>query len=268
MKIIVFGGGLGNQIFGYAFFRYLTEKGKRVYGVYNKRWLNEHHGLELNTVFEVNLPPSTIGASIVSIFLFLLKKIGLCKNRIDMGTRTFNPNAIVYHGCKANKRFIPDGNNWIKFKDIALNEKNQEVLEKIMSSNSVFIHVRKGDYLSDRYRTLYEGTCPLIYYRDALALVEKTIVNPNYFVFSDDIEWTKENISLSNATYICWNTGTESYIDMFLMSNCKAGIMANSTFSFWGAKLGCEKQVVTYPEKWINTSDGAPDIFPDSWIKL
>lgn len=268
MKIIVFGGGLGNQIFGYAFSQYLIRNGEKVYGIYNKRWLNEHHGLELNTVFEVNLPLSALAAKIVCTSLFLLKKVGLYKNKIDMGTRTFNPDAIIYHGCKANKRFIPEGNDWIKFKDIALNEKNKEVLAEIRSTNSVFVHVRRGDYLSDRYRALYEGTCPLTYYKEALSLVENNITKSNYFVFSDDIEWTKKNLGLSNATYIHWNTGTDSYIDMFLMSNCKAGIIANSTFSFWGARLGNEKQIVTYPEKWINTNDGAPDIFPDSWIKL
>lgn len=271
MKIVVFGGGLGNQIFEYGFYKHLklNFKSEKVYGIYHGRWLNEHNGLEIDRIFQVKLPKQSFIALIVASGLFLLKKIGLYSKLIDMGTRTVNPNAIVYNGCKVNKAFIPKGTDWLKFKIFELNPQNDFVLNRINECNSVFVHIRRGDYLSDKYRKRFEGTCPITYYHSAISFMEKNFEKPFYFVFSDDIEWVKKNIQLpSNATYITWNTGKDSYIDMYLMSNCKAGIIANSTFSFWAARLGKEKKIVTYPERWINTEDGAPDIFPDSWIKL
>lgn len=86
------------------------------------------------------------------------------------------------------------------------------------------------------------------------------------FAFSDDIPWMREHLVTlpKNTVFVDWNKGRDSYLDMYLMSNCKAGIIANSTFSYWGARLGEEKYVI-YPSKWINSSFGAFDIFEESW---
>ena len=83
-----------------------------------------------------------------------------------------------------------------------------------------------------------------------------------FFVFSNDMEWTKNNILNlgKRVVYVDWNQGDDSYLDMFLMSHCKACIMANSTFSFWGAKIGSRKDII-YPAKWSNSPFGNPDIF-------
>lgn len=135
-------------------------------------------------------------------------------------------------------------------------------------TESVFLHVRRGDYLSPRYKKLFEGCCGLDYYETAIAYIKKQVANPKFFVFSDDIEWTKKNIPLDNPSYIDWNHGEDSPYDMYLMSHCKYAIIANSTFSYWGARLGRKKTIITYPSKWYNPPLTVSNMFPKEWVKI
>ena len=87
-----------------------------------------------------------------------------------------------------------------------------------------------------------------------------------FFVFSDDIDWAKSIINVPNVTFVNNNKGKDSYIDMFLMSLCHHNIIANSTFSYWAARLNKKTNMVIYPSKWYNTF--TPDIFPESWCGI
>lgn len=268
MKILIFTGGLGNQIFGYSFYQYLKEeyKNEKIYGIYNEKKMSEHYGLEINKHFNVQLPKSPFYIQLLTVLLYCLKKIGLCKKYISMDTRTFNPKSIVNNACKMNINLMPTKNNWITFNPIQLSSKNQQILDEIQNSNSVFLHVRRGDYYSPQYIKKLGGTCPINYYEKAIHYIMLKDQNLKFFVFSDDIEWVKENIAIPNPIYIGWNTGDNSYIDMYLMSQCKHAIMANSTFSYWGARLGKVKDTIIYPSKWVNEPYTAPTIFPQHWI--
>lgn len=135
------------------------------------------------------------------------------------------------------------------------------------SSNSVSIHIRRGDFLSPQYYEKLGDIATKYYYYNAIEYITNKINDPIFFVFSDDIEWVKLNLQIKNAIYITWNTDKNSYKDMYLMTQCKANIIANSTFSYWGAYLNDNNPVVCYPKKWINSSD-VPDIFPYSWVGL
>lgn len=272
MKILVYGGGLGNQIFGYAFTQYLRNKypNKRIYGVYNHRMLNEHYGLEIDRWFDVVLPPSKWYVSLITYLLYLLKRISGWQKYLDTSQYVIKKeNALVYFAQHADRRYIPQG-NWLNFKltDELLGKKNISVLEEIKNSNSVFIHVRRGDYLSPKYVDRFQGCCSLEYYNNAIAYIEKMVDNPRFFIFSNDLKWAKDNIKVDNSTYIDWNDGRQSPLDMYLMTQCKAGIMANSTFSYWGCMLGVEKVIVTYPEHWVNPPYKVGDIFPVEWLKM
>lgn len=272
MKILVFGGGLGNQIFGYAFSQYLkkTFPNQKIYGVYNKMKLKEHHGLEINRWFDAELPKTSLLASGIVYLLYLIKKATGWSGLLDLNQQEVQKNnALVYFAYHESKNYIPSG-NWLHFKidEEKLDDANKKILNDIRTTNSVFVHIRRGDYLSPKYKERFLGCCSLDYYRKALAYIEKKVDSPRFFVFSDDITWTKENLKIPEAVFVDWNTGRNSPLDMFLMSNCKFAVMANSTFSYWGARLGIKKEIVIYPERWINPPAKVGNLFPDNWIKM
>lgn len=272
MKVLVYTGGFGNQLFCYAFTQYLRsiDSHEAIYGVYNQSKLNEHYGLEINRWFNVELPKEKWYASLLTYFLYAVKKITGWTGLLDLNQGDIvNPKAIVGWAFRPVKKYIPK-NNWITWKvtESELSEKNRQVLDDIESSNSVFLHVRRGDYLSPTYKQMFEGCCGLDYYREAIEYIRQHVENPHFFVFSDDIAWTKENITLDSPTFIDWNTGENSPYDMYLMSHCKYAIIANSTFSYWGARLGRKKDIVTYPTRWFNPPHMVSDMFPQDWLKL
>lgn len=269
MKILVFSGGLGNQIFEYAFYCWLKEKYPKqlFYGIYNRKKLSEHNGLEINKWFNVKMPPTCLKVKILTAVMYIYKQIYPKTKLLDLNQRKcINYNAWIYYAFKLSNKYIPK-ENWIRWKvnEKNLSEQNKKILDLIKNTESVFIHVRRGDYLSDTYKTRFEGTCPIEYYEKAIRDIEQKINNPHFFCFSDDIEWTKNNLTLSNVEFVDWNIGINSPLDMYLMSQCKYAIIANSTFSFWGAMLGKQKEIVYYPTKWINSKDGNPQIFPVEW---
>lgn len=269
MKILVFTGGLGNQIFGYAFYCWIKDKfpQQNFYGIYNHKKMSEHYGLEINKWFNVILPQSHWKATFLTGIMYIVKH--LCpKNRfLDLNQRScINENALIYFAFKLSNKYIPQY-NWITWKidEESLSFQNKQALEIIRKSESIFIHVRRGDYLSPKYIARFEGTCPVEYYNKSIEDIKKRVDHPKFFYFSDDIEWVKKNLPFNDAYFIDWNTGENSPLDMFLMSQCKYAIIANSTFSYWGAMLGRKKELVYYPTKWINSEFGNPHIFPEDW---
>lgn len=131
---------------------------------------------------------------------------------------------------------------------------NSEIADKIASCNSVSLHIRRGDYVSNSATNDRHGTCPVTYYENAMSYIEKNVDSPTYFVFSDDINWVKQSLKFQNPYYfVSHNVGLESYNDMRLMSFCKHNIIANSSFSWWGA--------------WLNTNTGRQVIAPNVWMK-
>lgn len=270
MRILVFGGGLGNQLFGYAFYCYLRDKfpKEKIYGIYDKKRLSEHYGLEIDRWFKVKLPPQRWYATMVVGGLYVLKKIFGYTAKIDLSRRECqNNNAIAYFAFKLNNQYIPDYSflEW-KIDENQLSLSNKNILNQIHKSNAVSIHVRRGDFLSERYKKLFEGCCPIEYYQMAIQDILKKVDQPKFFCFSDDIEWVKQNLEIPNVEFVNWNQGDNSPLDMFLMSQCEYAIMANSTFSYWGALLGKKKKLIYYPQKWDNHPYGSPRIFYKDWI--
>lgn len=149
---------------------------------------------------------------------------------------------------------------------------NKEWLSKIKRVNAVSIHIRRGDYVSVAHTNQLHGTCDLDYYQKAIDTIAGKVDNPVFFCFSDDIDWVKENLKTDHEMhYVDSNISPGSgHEDMRLMSNCKHHIIANSSFSWWGAWLNPNKdKVVIAPKKWLNSSEIiVKDLIPDSWIKL
>ncbi len=272
MKILFFTGGLGNQIFEYAFYKFLKNMfpKDKFYGLYNKKKLSEHYGFEVYKWFDVEPVKSTCFSDIVAYSIYLLRHIFKIERWYDSNRLELEkPAAILFYSMKPNKKYIPDNTDWIKFKidGNTLDEKNRKLLIDMQKTNSVCIHVRRGDFMNATNISVYGGICTQEYYKKALRIVKQRVVEPQYYVFSDDIDWCKSNLPIDKASYIDWNTGTNSPIDMYLMANCKISIIANSSFSYWGARLLNKKELVLFPKKWVNFGV-VPDIFPDDWIGL
>lgn len=269
MKILIFTGGLGNQIFEYAFYRYLADnnKGENIYGIYDKRWLSEHNGLEIEKWTAASLPPSRWYAKAIVFLAFALRRLFGYNKLIANDDCVISEKKIIYWAFHFDKRYVRYCDVDFNIDRNLISKKNTELVNEIESCNSVFIHVRRGDYLSKEYRHLFEGTCTLDYYKRAINYIKLKIDNPHFYIFSDDKEWVKANLELINATYIDWNLKENSPLDMWLMSRCKVGIIANSTFSYWGAILGAKKTIVC-PKKWYADTIKDPDWQVDLWIPI
>lgn len=150
-------------------------------------------------------------------------------------------------------------------------EVNLEVLERIKSVNAVSIHVRRADYVSVAATNSLHGVCSLEYYQSAIDYMDSNLDNPFYFVFSDDLSWCRENLNLGNRAFlVAGNSGRKDFEDLRLMSNCKHHIIANSSFSWWGAWLNpLTSKIVIAPRQWMtNPAIDTTDLIPGSWHRM
>jgi len=150
------------------------------------------------------------------------------------------------------------------------NNINACVAEQINGVSAVSLHVRRGDYVNNPKTTANHGVCSLDYYLSAIQYIAERVAKPEFFIFSDDPAWVKDNINIDfPSRYIDHNQGAESYNDMRLMSLCKHHIIANSSFSWWGAWLNPDpNKIVVAPRKWFANSNDVSDLFPDAWVSL
>lgn len=148
-------------------------------------------------------------------------------------------------------------------------KKNKEIIEIIKSCNSVSIHIRRWDYITNKNVNSFHGTCNLDYYKKSIDIIKSKIHNPIFFIFSDDMSWVKKNLKIKNAYYINWNTWKYSYEDIRLMWLCKHNIIANSSFSWWWAWLNKNNEkIIIAPKKWFNNNLNYSDVIPNKWIKI
>jgi hypothetical protein len=141
------------------------------------------------------------------------------------------------------------------------------MLADISTSDSVCVHIRKGDYTNSVNSKIYIQLTHE-YYLSAVSYISKVLEFPRFFVFSDDISWVKENIYISGDVIHVENIGSD--IDEFqLMMSCKNFIIANSTFSWWAARLSSNiNKVIIAPKKWFRDEEIKWKIVPENWMKL
>ena len=149
-------------------------------------------------------------------------------------------------------------------------KKIREIVQQMTINNTVSLHIRAGDYLSPQNAAIFGGICTLEYYCTAIEFMVKKINNPLFFVFSNDINWCKENIPLSNVVWMDEKilSTHEDWVEMYLMSCCKHNIIANSSFSWWAAWLNeNSEKIVIAPKKWLQTVENE-EICPQEWIRI
>ena len=145
------------------------------------------------------------------------------------------------------------------------------MLQQISESDSICLHIRRGDYVSNSATNAYHGTCSLDYYRDGLEVVGQGLAHPHCFVFSDDIKWVRANVRVDlPITLIDIHSTKEAHEDLRLMVACRRFVIANSSLSWWGAWLGSQNgKIVVAPQRWFQSSDNdTRDLIPAVWLRV
>jgi len=289
MDVIIIFNGLGNQMSQYAFYLNKKSINKSTYFI---PFCEDHNGLELNKVFNIKIRETYLQTLLYVLFRILLTdKIQFIAKPVQRLLRflkcsiikeNFNYNfnkeyltpskgiTYYYGGWHSEKYFCNSKNEILKkFKFIIpLNSENITHLNNIYTTNSVSIHVRRGDYLNYKNFNLFGDVCNKAYYEKTIEYMYSIIKQPHFFVFSNDMEWVKSNLQINNVTYVTCNSGFNSWIDMYLMSNCKHNIVSNSTFSWWGAWLNTNNDKIVISSNLFFKTKEFTDIYPKSWIKI
>lgn len=272
MKIVCLKGGLGNQLFEYCRYRQLADSGEweSVSLFRDQRRLGTHGGCQLEACFDLTLPPCPLRARLVTWALKVCRKVGILRRLYD--DEHDERRAILIDDYAQHRRFIDRANELLHFRDFSQWDEVTEWCQRIKSQPlPVALHVRRGDYLQADNLASF-GLCPLSYYAAAVVRMRRLGVKPCFFVFSDDLAWAREHLTMlhdGEVFFVGNDSGRPDYTDLYLMSLCQAHIIANSTFSFWGARLAKQSRLVTYPQCWYaDDSWGRPDIFPPEWEAL
>jgi len=294
MIIVNLTGGLGNQMFQYALGRVLAQNNHdtlkldlRSFSIFQS--IDTLRTYELD-VFQLSSRISTRRESmrlsdpnpiIIVINRFLHTTFSAYPAGFAMEKdHNFNPDIWDLRGDVYLQGFWQSEKYFSNHRELILNEftfksrptrKNAILLKSINSSESVSVHVRRGDYVSNVQANKFHGTCDIGYYKKAIKDLAKKCKSPSFYVFSDDIEWCKKNLPISYpVTYVSHNQGEKSWEDMRLMSKCKHNIIANSSFSWWGAWLNTNpNKVVIAPKNWFrDKSVHTDDLIPSTWVKL
>jgi len=260
MIIVNLTGGLGNQMFQYAFGRALAQKHNTNLKLhFTNALFNIQRSYELD-VFNISASMATrkdlqkfniIKNRVLNRLFYLLdERYGIQFNKNIMTQRypyIFNSkllgikNNSYIQGYWTDERYFKEVENILR-KEFTpkktLDQKNLDILKQIQKTNSVSIHVRRGDYVTKKANILkFIG---LNYYIKSINKIKSKVSKPIFFIFSDDIFWCKQSLNsllINNVYYIDHNKGKDSYKDLLLMSACKHNIIANSTFSWWAQWL-------------------------------
>lgn len=276
MKFVFLKGGLGNQIFQYLVFKRLQREGGKVFLMNDYLLRDGKRNYELNFLFN-NVK------SLGILFPLYYATMLLCK-KLRVGEKLFYSDSncndmldsMFYDGYWQDRKWHEEYlyvSKDINFESVELSKGSLETLREIKKSESpiIALHVRRGDYVTEKVASNYHGTLSKRYYINAVRVVEESIKERcKLFVFSDDIEWCRQNFhDLNGVTYIS-GEGKSSVEDMYLMSLCDHHVISNSTYSFWAAILNENaRKVVVRPRIWFNKGeDEADHITPKDWIKL
>jgi len=142
--------------------------------------------------------------------------------------------------------------------------------DKTRSANSVSVHIRRGDIKSDHVTAERHGVMPLTYYQKSIEIIRSKISEPHFYFFSDDINWARENFKDGDVSFVSGEISKTHFEDLYLMSQCGHNIIANSSFSWWGAWLNNNiNKIVIAPNKWFNSGpQDTQDLIPSNWIRI
>jgi hypothetical protein len=292
MTIVRLEGGLGNQLFQYAAGLALSKRlGTQLkvdlswFGTQAKRSYRLDRfeaGVEYARPLEVGLFTGDHESAVLSKLLGLFRRTPCAvffrtfrENETGLNPGFWHLRQNVYlHGYWQSESYFEDVSEVVKQEYILSDVPSpptRRVAQKIRSvPRAVAVHVRRGDYVAEAETRAFHGACSSDYYTAAAEFMVERHPRSTFFLFSDDPEWARENIVLAGPCEVVDHNGPErDYEDLHLMSLCEDHIIANSTFSWWGAWLSEDGDThVVAPRRWFRVQKPDSHIVPDRWIRI
>jgi len=293
MLIIKLQGGLGNQMFQYAFARILAqtnntnvvldgsffERVEKIPGFTPRAFELGH----FNNQYILGTASDVKSFQQISIINKFKKRLGLNYPKIyKEPSFGFQTDALSIKSPVYLKGYFQSYKYFIGYEEFirqlfsfpidTLDDINKGLLMKINRLNTIAVHIRRGDYVNDEITADYHGSCSLDYYLEAIKLLVSKNKEFTFVFFSDDSDWVKrqfEDLPYSKI-FIDHNKEENSWKDMLLMSFCRHAIIANSSFSWWAAWLNTHpEKIVIAPKNWFKTKDlDTTTLLPEEWIKI
>lgn len=270
---IIFTDGLGNEMFQYALYLAMRIKGRNpTINCCMISWNQVHNGFELCDDFHIDRDNLDIVADgklikhITPLAINRFQRLFCFKEDVEV----FNPGVFktrkpFVKGYWQDERYFSDVKDEVRqsFRFRGIDERNLALGQEMENRESVSIHIRRGDYL----KYSFWQVCDPSYFKRAIEYIRSKVENPFFYVFSDDLEWSADFMKDTGVDYqiVDHNRGKESYKDMYLMTKCHHNIIANSSFSWWGAWLGDYRdKIVLRPRGWMKGYEKDP--CPAEWI--
>ena len=276
MIITRLAGGLGNQMFQYAFARALSIKYKTNLKIDLSFLKNRNMGPNFtyrNYELDIFNVVEDFNSTFENCIRFDEPHLNYSKEIVDNINRQIDKD-IMIDGYWQSVKYFEESKSVIKsdftFKSLVDDssvDKIKLMLDDIRSTNSVMLNIRRTDFLNNDFH----GVMGLDYINKSTELLESKIDNPKYFIFSDDIEWCEENIKLNNMVIVDHSyKGDRFSYYLQLMKECKNFIIPNSSFAWWSAWLSdSPNKIVIAPKKWFtNESINTSDLIPSDWIRI
>ena len=295
MIITHLNGGLGNQMFQYAIGRKLAVKNDSILKLDTEELRNNSSSgslrryalgiFKIQEYFSSKRENITIKHGSQSNFsIFLQKKMKLFLKAKKTGhiiepKFSFNSEVLDFagdaylQGYWQTEKYFKDIEDIIRKEFVLKDEfsiENLEITKKAKNIDAVSLHIRRGDYCSSAKAEKFHGLCSPDYFLKSIEYIAARIRHPHFFFFSDDIEWGEINLKTRYPVTFVSDGRLKDYEEMFLMSLCKHNIIANSSFSWWGAWLNANpEKIVIAPSCWFaDKSVDMSDVIPENWIKL
>ena len=285
MIIIKLSGGLGNQMFQYAFGKSLSIQNRvellldiNNFGE-NRAETPRKYELSIYNINEKFATKKQINkVKALSIIKLIHRKISPSNSShiLEKNYHLNNSNIIIrdiyLDGYWQDEKYFE------KYKKVILNKFTINIkphisihkwINKIKNCNSVSIHIRRGDYITDKKVQKILKALSINYYIKAIRKIEHMKIEPVFFIFSDDIKWAREEFTRRQNIYFVEHGG-EDYENLRIMSLCQHNIIANSSFSWWGAWLNKNPhKIVIGPKEWFCDKKRIKlSIMPKKWLKL
>jgi len=295
MIIVKLQGGLGNQMFQYAAARRLAAATGSAIKL-DLSWFEKipeettPRGYELHVFDTVQDVASRTEIKRIrgidtgrwpKVSKWLLRKAGLLQSRswIKERSYSFDPQILrlggdcYLDGFWQSPKYFDDVADLIRKEftvTVEPDPQNREIADLISRSVSVSVHLRRGDYVSNATAAAYHGVTPVVYYQKAMAQIASRVERTHFFIFSDDPEWARQNLTGPEPmTFVNHNGPGKGYEDLRLMKLCRHHVLANSSFSWWGAWLATDpEKIVVAPKKWFGQEIDTSDLIPQSWLRL